>query len=92
MFERKACLLSMVLALAAASFAAPTLGHATPIDYTVSGTTDLAGDGKTETITGSFTFDTATDVETNVSIKLSGGNAIFDGTYDQIAPFTSASQ
>jgi hypothetical protein len=74
----------LVMALTAASPA-----RAIPIDYTVSGTTDLTGGG-TETITGSFTFDTATDTESNVSITLSGGDASLDGTYDQIAPVTSA--
>jgi len=79
-------LLCAALALTAASFAAPTLGHATPINYTVSGTTDLAGD--TETITGSFTFDTSNSTESNVTITLTGA-APFAGTYTRIAPFNT---
>jgi len=79
----KSKLLSAVLALAAASVTAPTLCRATPLDYTVSGTTVL--NGNTETITGSFTFDAATNTESNVSITLSGGAAPFDGTYNQTA-------
>ena len=73
----KSKLLSAVLALAAASVTAPTLCRATPLDYTVSGTTVL--NGNTETITGSFTFDAATNTESNVSITLSGGAAPLTG-------------
>jgi PEP-CTERM motif len=78
----EATLLSAVLAMVAASVTAPTLCHATPLNYQVSGTTVLNGD--TETITGSFTFDAATSSESNVSITLTGA-APFAGTYTQAA-------
>jgi PEP-CTERM motif-containing protein len=71
-------LVSGVLALAAALMAAPTLGNATAIDYTVSGSAVL--NGNTETITGSFTFDTLDGSESNLSITLTGA-APFAGTY-----------
>ena len=78
------------LALAAllgtvAAVTAPMLCYAMPINYTVSGTTDLNNDGHTETFTGSFTFDTSNNTESNVSITVSGGDATFDGTFTQIA-------
>jgi hypothetical protein len=64
--------------------AAPTLGHATPIDYTVSGTASIYNDFTqyTETLNGSFTFDTTTDTESDVTITLVGP-APFAGEYHQ---------
>jgi hypothetical protein len=72
-------------ALALATVTAPTLCRAAPINYKVSGTTVLGG--HTEAITGSFTFDAATQTESNVSITLTGP-APFAGTYTQTAPAT----
>jgi hypothetical protein len=76
-----------VLAAIAAVFTAPTLGHATPINYVFAPGTTITLVSGTETITGSFTFDTATNTESNVSITLTGA-APFARTYDQTAPAT----
>jgi hypothetical protein len=73
------------LLVSAAAVTAPTLGHATPIDYTVSGSfafteTFPPHEAVSETISGSFTFDAATKTQSNVSITLTG-TANFAGTY-----------
>jgi PEP-CTERM motif-containing protein len=75
------------LLVSAAAVTAPILCYATPINYTVSGTTDLGNDGNTETITGSFTFDISngTATQSNATITLSGGDASFDGTFTDLA-------
>lgn len=71
-------------ALAAASFAcfSAAPAFATPIDYYLSpyGTAATTLDSVTYTITASFAFDSATDLESLVDIMLSGSGS-FAGTY-----------
>lgn len=54
--------------------------QATPVSYVIDPGTSTNLGGDVETITGSFTFDTATDLESNVSITLTGLSP-FAGTY-----------
>src|SRR5271169_5894000 len=69
-FPRKSLQLLLPL-MATAWLAAPSICRATPINYVFSGASTVLN-GDTETITGSFTFDTTTDQETSVSITLTG--------------------
>ena len=64
--------------IASALVAEPGAGHATPVTYNISGTTVL--NGNTETLSGSFTFDTATDLETNVAVTVAGASP-YAGVY-----------
>jgi hypothetical protein len=54
--------------------------RATPIDYVFAAGASTVLNGDTEAITGSFTFDAATDTESAVSITLAGA-APYAGTY-----------
>jgi hypothetical protein len=63
---------------------------ATPINYVIEAGTSIVLNGDTETVAGSFTFDTSSNVESLVNITLSG-NAAFAGTYTTTDYFAVAS-
>ncbi len=71
-----------------AAFGAPRAAEATTINYVfVPGT--VATIDATETITGSFSYDTVTNALTDVNVILTGGS-VYSGAYDyQFSQFTS---
>ncbi len=67
---------------------APGTGNATPVNYVFNAGTTATIDA-TETIAGSFTYDTVTNALTNVNVLLTGASA-YSGAYDyQFSQFTS---
>jgi hypothetical protein len=77
--------LQLVLAVVATTWlAAPTVSRANAINYMFSNaSTDLMG--TSETITGSFTYDTSIGVETAVNVTLTGP-APYAGTFTESGP------
>jgi hypothetical protein len=68
-------ILSIAIGAACALFLGTTIGaNASPINYVI--TSAMA---PPDTVSGSFTFDTATDTESNVQITLTG--SVYAGTY-----------
>jgi len=74
-----------LLAPALTYLATPMPAKATPITYTLSASFSYLGN--TDTITGTFTFDTSNTTESNVSLTVTGPIPNSAGTYTQIAPF-----
>jgi hypothetical protein len=74
--------LGLATALVVALFgylSTPTTAAASPINYVI--TSAMA---PPDTVSGSFTFDTATDTESNVQITLTG--SVYAGTYTYLPP------
>jgi hypothetical protein len=68
---RKPRALTAIMALVAV-IAAPSLCRATPINYVIAPGTTVTLNGNKETITGSFTYDTGTFMQSAVDITLTG--------------------
>jgi hypothetical protein len=71
--------LAAMAVAATAWLAAPTVSRASPINYVFSPDASATVSGITEAISGSFTFDTASNTESNVTITLS--DAFHTATY-----------
>jgi hypothetical protein len=84
--------LQIILAALTAVCLATAAGaaRASPMSYVFAPGASTVLDGDTETITGSFTFDTTTNIQTAVSIVLSGP-APYSGTYTSASASNSAS-
>jgi hypothetical protein len=83
--------LHLTLAVVAAACLATAPGaRATPLNYVFTSNASVVLAGDTEAITGFFTFDTTTDIQTAVSIVLSGP-APYSGTYTSASASNSAS-
>jgi hypothetical protein len=79
-FDRAIAGALVVAAASAVCLVSVPVARATPLNYEFSGASAIVV-GETETITGSFTFDTADDALTDPSITLTGtltGTQIFD--------------
>jgi hypothetical protein len=83
-----------VLMLIAAALTAGISGNAfaNPITYTFSGATATFSPGDVTTITGTFTYDATTTMESNVDITLSGPVLVptVNGTYIETPPAGTA--
>ncbi len=83
--------LQLALAVVTAVCLATAPGaRATPLNYVFTSNASVVLAGDTEAISGSFTFDTATITETNVTITLTGPSP-FSGTYTQGPAFDMGS-
>jgi len=76
--------------VATVGMAAPTTVRATPIVYELSGVTANFGSG-TVTLSGTFTYDPVTELESAADITLSGGSFPLDGEYNNESHFSVSS-
>ena len=86
---RRGLLLTLAVMTAVCLATAPG-ARATPLNYVFTSNASVVLAGDTEAISGSFTFDTTTDIQTAVSIVLSGP-APYSGTYTSASASNNAS-